>query len=146
MTFFQTIAQTSTLQIINKNKKHLYLKWIRRFLWCFKEKCKHSFNWHNFILPLISELLFFLRAHGILCPHNNTHIHTHTHTLKKQRLDHDIFLCGQGNEVTLIKNKTYAKKILSDHPKTLCKRSKRSGTRSWWQLKRHIPDKQPQYL
>ena len=112
MTFLQTIAQTSTLQIINKNKKHLYLKWIRRFLWCFKEKCKHSFNWHNFILPLISELLFFLRAHGILCPHNNTHIHTHTHThtLKKQRLDHDIFLCGQGNEVTLIKNKTYAKK------------------------------------
>ena len=84
MTFFQTIAQTSTLQIINKNKKHLYLKWIRRFLWCFKEKCKHSFNWHNFILPLISELLFFLRAHGILCPHNNTHIHTHTHTHTKK--------------------------------------------------------------
>ena len=39
------------------------------------------------------------------------YVHTKTHT-HKQKLDHEIYLCGQGNKVTLIKNRnrTYAKK------------------------------------
>ena len=36
---------------------------------------------------------------------------TQKHTYK-QKLDHDIFLCGQGNKVTLLnnRNRTYTKK------------------------------------
>ena len=50
------------------------------------------------------------------------HIKTHP---QKQKLDHYLFLCDQGNKVTLIKNRdrTYAKKCWNMHKH--CKRGEK---------------------
>ena len=72
-------------------------------LMMLSKSCKHrSTDNFPFTLEVISHFRFvrnccFSQEHMVFFVHTKTHPH-------KQKLDHDICVCRQGNKVTLIKN------------------------------------------
>ena len=136
MTFLLTISQTSKLQIIQDKKNYI------------QKLANIGLIDKNLNFPFTLEVISYCCPICNCCffqEHMGFYAHTKAHP-QKQNLDHYIFLFGQGNKVTLLKNTDRTYKKMLDDPKTLYKNRKRIGGRGWWKIKYHTPDKHPQYI